>query len=207
MAVNVFSKQISIHMNVSVLQAGEEKNVNSKTIVRQIRVKMALNVNQREIRLNANVLKVLKEFNALKTSTNALNWRLMSAVLTVCVWIQWDPLNAIVIKDLLVLNANKDIFLVLNPMSVLMAVNVFLTSIRFPIRVCVPSDSLVIPANIISTTAAEIFVKMAVNVETESIPTRVNVLSNGQVPIVRVMWTNARNGHMCVKMARLASIR
>lgn len=111
------------------------------------------------------------------------------------------------IKDLLVLNANKDIFLVLNPMSVLMAVNVFLTSIRFPIRVCVPSDSLVIPANIISTTAAEIFVKMAVNVETESIPIRVNVLSNGQVPIVRVMWTNARNGHMCVKMARLASIR
>jgi hypothetical protein len=59
--------------------------VNSKTIVRQIRVKMALNVNQREIRLNANVLKVLKEFNALKTSTNALNWRLMSAVLTDCV--------------------------------------------------------------------------------------------------------------------------
>jgi hypothetical protein len=47
--------------------------VNSKTIVRQIRVKMEPNVNQSGIRLNANVLKVLKEFNALKTSTNALN--------------------------------------------------------------------------------------------------------------------------------------
>jgi hypothetical protein len=112
-----------------------------------------------------------------------------------------------VIKDLLVLNVNKDIFLVLNLMSALMAVNVFLTSIHFPIRVCVPLDSLVILANIISTTVAEIFVKMAVNVGTESIPTRVNVLRNGQVLIVRVMWTNARNVRMCVKMARLASIR
>ncbi len=59
--------------------------MNLKTIVRQIRVKMVLNVNQREIRLNANVSKVLKEFNALKTSTNAMNWRPMSAILTVCV--------------------------------------------------------------------------------------------------------------------------
>jgi hypothetical protein len=112
-----------------------------------------------------------------------------------------------VIKDLLVLNVNKDIFLVLNPMSVLMAVNVFLTFIHFPIRVCVPLDSLVIPANIISTTAVEIFVKMAVNAGTESIPTRVNVLHNGQVPTVRVTWTSARNDRMCVKMARRASIR